>query len=114
VIRTADAHTIYSLETRQRINAAQDVTISAHVWIATGATIQKGVVIEENCIVGAGAMVLGGVYSANCIIAGVPARIVKTGIIWDRYTAQSLDDPAGKFEPHFAGYLARSLQRPGQ
>ena len=53
------------------------IVIKRNVWIGAAATILPGVTVGENSIVAAGAVVSGDVPS-NTIVAGVPAKIVKT------------------------------------
>jgi acetyltransferase-like isoleucine patch superfamily enzyme len=53
------------------------ITIEKNAWIGTAATILAGVTVGENSIVAAGAVVTNDV-PANCMVAGVPARVVKT------------------------------------
>lgn len=52
------------------------VIIKDNVWIATRATILKGVTIGENSVVATGAVVTRDV-PPNSVVAGVPARIIK-------------------------------------
>ncbi|WP_125709877.1 DapH/DapD/GlmU-related protein [Companilactobacillus zhongbaensis] len=52
------------------------VYIHQNVWLAANVTVAPGVTIGENSVVGAGAVVTKDV-SANCIVAGVPARFIK-------------------------------------
>lgn len=54
--------------------------IGDHVWIGTGGKILKGVSIENNSVVAAGAVVTRGKYPARSLIAGVPAKIIKQEI----------------------------------
>lgn len=56
--------------------AAQPVYIEDNVWIATRATILKGVRIGKGSVVAAGAVVTKDV-PANCIVAGIPAKVIK-------------------------------------
>lgn len=53
--------------------------IGDHVYIATGAKILGAVKIGDNAVIGANAVVITDV-PANCIAAGVPARIIKENI----------------------------------
>lgn len=58
----------------------QDVIIGNHVWIAVGAKVLKGSQIGDNCIVGCGAVVVGGNFPCRTLIAGVPGNAVKNNI----------------------------------
>ena len=53
------------------------VKIGKRVWIGAHATVLAGVVIGDNAIVAAGAVVTKDVL-ANAVVAGVPAKIIKT------------------------------------
>lgn len=55
------------------------IKIGENVWIGQGSRICKGVEIGDNSIVAANSVVTKSV-PANCIVAGNPARIVKTDI----------------------------------
>lgn len=55
------------------------IVIGKNCWIGQNARIQKGVVLGDNCIVAANSVVTKSA-PANCILAGNPARIVKTDI----------------------------------
>ena len=57
-----------------------DVYIGENCFIAIGATIMPGVTIGDQVIVGAGSVVTKDVPS-NTIVAGNPAKIIKTGIV---------------------------------
>ena len=81
--RTGDSHSILDME-RRRINGSQDITVGDHVWIGTRVTVLKGTVIPDDCIVGACALVSGTFEEPNCVIAGVPAKVIKRGVTWCR------------------------------
>lgn len=51
-------------------------TIGENCFIGYGASIQAGTVLGKQCIVGANAVVRGS-YPDYCVIAGVPARIIR-------------------------------------
>ena len=53
------------------------IHIKKNAWIGAGATILPGVTIGENAVVAAGAVVSKDVPS-NTVVAGVPAKIIKT------------------------------------
>jgi acetyltransferase-like isoleucine patch superfamily enzyme len=55
-------------------NAA--VTIGPGSWLGTGVVILPGAILGRNVVVGAGSVVRG-TFPDHCVIAGVPARIVR-------------------------------------
>jgi maltose O-acetyltransferase len=56
---------------------AKPIVIEDNVWLATRSTILKGVTIGENSVVATGAIVTKDVPK-NSIVAGIPAKIIKT------------------------------------
>ena len=81
-IRTGDSHSLVDTNTGKRINPSKDVKIGNHVWVGNGATILKGIEIPEDCVVGACAVVTHTPQEGNCVLAGNPAKVVKTGVVW--------------------------------
>lgn len=55
---------------------AQPIAIDDNVWIGAGAIILPGVSLGRNAIVAAGSVVRESV-AAGCVVAGVPARVVR-------------------------------------
>ena len=82
-IRSTDSHPILSLE-GVRINHAKDVIIEDHVWLAAHVSVLKGTFIGKNSIVGTRSVVSGNFQQGNEAIAGNPARIVRSGVTWDK------------------------------
>ncbi|WP_185959504.1 acyltransferase [Planococcus salinarum] len=78
VIRDSDNHSILSGDH----TVSQPISIGNHVWIGLRATILKGVTIGDGAIIAAGAIVTKDV-PANCLAAGVPARIIKRDVEWE-------------------------------
>lgn len=56
---------------------AEPITIGSGVWVCSGATICGGVTIGENSVIAAGAVVTRDV-PPNSLVAGVPARVLRT------------------------------------
>jgi acetyltransferase-like isoleucine patch superfamily enzyme len=52
------------------------VSIGAGSWLGTACVILPGTVLGRNVVVGAGAVVRG-TFPDRCVVAGVPARIVR-------------------------------------
>ena len=69
-------HTLSPEGRRKKMACGTPVTIGDDVWIGGNCVILPGVTIGNNVIVAAGAVVTKDV-PGNCVVAGVPARIVK-------------------------------------
>ena len=61
----------------RQILICKPVRICKNAWVGAGATILPGVTVGENAVVAAAAVVTKDV-PANTIVAGNPARIIKT------------------------------------
>lgn len=81
-IRTGDSHSLIQQGTRNRLNPSASIKIGDHVWIGTGVTVLKGTSITDNCMVGAASLLCKQYSNPNCVIAGVPAKEVKSNVDW--------------------------------
>lgn len=79
--RTGDSHSVLDMEGR-RINDSRDILIGEHVWVGTKVICLKGAAVPAHSIVGAGALVTKDFSQPHCVLAGNPARVVKTGVDW--------------------------------
>ena len=70
------AHLLQAEARNQGLEVAKPITIEDNVWIGGGAILLPGVRIGRNAVVGAGAVVTRSV-SANTIVAGNPARVIR-------------------------------------
>ncbi|MCX2927031.1 sugar O-acetyltransferase [Streptomyces sp. NEAU-W12] len=61
---------------RDKLEAAQPITIGDNVWIGGGAVVLAGVRVGDNSVIGAGAVVTKDV-PANVVAVGSPARPVR-------------------------------------
>jgi acetyltransferase-like isoleucine patch superfamily enzyme len=61
-----------------------DVLIGNHVWIANNSSVLKGSIIGDNSIVASHSKVINKSYLPNSLLAGVPAKMVKSNINWSR------------------------------
>ncbi len=82
-IWTSDFHFIYDLDTNKCVNEEQDIIIGDNVWIGQNVHVLKGSIIPSGSVVGVGSIVTKAFTRENCIIAGVPAKIVKENIRWE-------------------------------
>lgn len=76
-IRDYDGHYIEKPDYR----TAKPITIGDNVWIGYGATIMKGVTIGDGAIIAAKSVVTKDV-PAHCVVAGIPAKVIKNDIYW--------------------------------
>lgn len=96
ILQTGDGHSIFDLETRKNINSDPDkikrgeylseIHLGEHVWVGRSATLLSGLrktEIGEGSIIGARSLVKGR-FPNNCILAGVPARVIRKNIAWSR------------------------------
>ena len=60
-----------------------DISIGDNVWISEGVTISPGTSIGEGSIVGSKAY-LNNIYEKNSLIVGVPAKVKKREVTWQR------------------------------
>lgn len=80
---TTDWHSIIDVDSGKRINPARDIIIEDCVWIGEGVIIQKGVFIGKGSIVGAKAVVTKSIPN-NTLSVGIPARVIKENVKWQR------------------------------
>lgn len=82
-IRADDAHPIFDIYTEARVNPAKSVRIGNHVWLAKRSVIMGGVQIGDGSIVGLGTILTKSIPN-NCIAAGVPGKVIRRNIAWER------------------------------
>ena len=87
----SDMHSIIDVASGNRINPPADIVIGDHVWVGYGVYLMKGVRVGSHSVIGARSVVTNNV-PAHCVAAGNPARVVRTGVTWDR---RRLPWPAG-------------------
>ncbi|WP_175691417.1 acyltransferase [Burkholderia anthina] len=82
-IRADDAHPIFDVETGKRCNIAMPVVIGDHVWLGEGCVVLGSSEVGAGSVVGMRSLVKGKIPN-NCIVAGVPARVVRKNVAWER------------------------------
>lgn len=83
-ILSGDLHTVLDIKSNNIINNPKDITIGDHVWLAAHVKIMKDVKIASNTIVGHSSLVNKELNQPHSIYAGIPAKMVKTGVDWRR------------------------------
>lgn len=81
LVMDSDAHRIFD-ENGEWMNCPEPVQIGNHVWIAANTTIMKRSVIGDNCVVAANSLVNRKLSEPNKILAGSPAKPVRTISDW--------------------------------
>lgn len=80
LIRDNDGHDLSTREAKEE-GKSPKVIIGNHCWFGQRTMVLKGVRIEDNSIIAAGAIVSKSVKSGS-IVAGVPARVIKENATW--------------------------------
>lgn len=70
-------HPLDAIERKAGLESARPIRIGNDVWLGGGAIVLAGVTIGDRAIIGAGAVVAKDV-PADVVVAGNPARIIKT------------------------------------
>jgi acetyltransferase-like isoleucine patch superfamily enzyme len=83
-VRTTDAHSLVDISSGTRLNRPQSIVIGDHVWVGLRALINKGASIPDDSIVGAAAFVNSAHSESHTVLAGVPAKVVRRGVTWNR------------------------------
>ncbi len=78
------------------VNAA--VTIGAGTWLGTGVVVLPGSVIGRNVVVAAGSVVRGEIPD-RCVVAGVPARVIKSFAPESGWTRPAPHVPTATVQP---------------
>ena len=83
-VAISENFTIWDSDAHQMINGSeptQPIVIGNKVWIGTNVTVLKGVKIGDGCVIAAGSLVTKDI-PANCLAAGVPAKVIKENVKW--------------------------------
>lgn len=114
-IRTSDAHIIYDVGTKKRINHSGSVLIGDHVWLGHLSYVSKGVRIGSGAIVDNFSYVKSNcILESNNLYCGNPAKLIKNGIFFTK-------DYVGNFENEYSDNVDEYIsdiylysQKPGE
>lgn len=82
-IRGDDGHPIFDIETGDRVNYPESVSIGDHVWLGYDVCVLSGSIIGDGSVIGYGSLVTGYIPN-NVIAAGSPAKVIRKNIAWER------------------------------
>ena len=84
-LQTDDMHAIRDASSGQRLNGfGGHIRIGRHVWLGRDSVVLGGAVLGRDTVVGLGSIVTAGEHPDGVVLAGAPARVVRTGITWSR------------------------------
>lgn len=83
-LSTTDFHSVLDNATGKRINYPESVSVGNHVWLGYGVTLGKGTSVADNSVVGEHAMVTKKFIQPNICLVGIPAKIIRENINWNR------------------------------
>ncbi len=84
MVMDTDFHHIYN--NGEEVNTPQPVSVGNHVWIGMGATILKGVKINDEIVVAANSNITRNLNESHCVYGGVGkgVEVLKRDIDWKR------------------------------
>lgn len=88
IVYNTDGHSI--LQYGKLTNRAGQLTIENHVWVAQNGEILKNSSVGDGSIIGRQAIVSGKFSETNVVLCGIPAKIIKRDICWDRRTVNEV------------------------
>lgn len=59
------------------------IEIGNHVWVGSNVTILKGTRIPDGCVIASGSVVSSRFENKKCLIAGIPAKVIKENVNWE-------------------------------
>ena len=74
---------IFDVNKEIQINVKDSIIIGNHVWLGNKCTVLSGAKIGDGSIVASNGVVTKK-FPNNCIVAGVPSKIIRKDIAWDR------------------------------
>ena len=80
-IMDTDFHQILTLD-GELINPSREIIIGDNVWIGMRVTILKGVSILNDNVIASNSYLSKSINATNCIIGGLPGKILKRGVTW--------------------------------
>jgi acetyltransferase-like isoleucine patch superfamily enzyme len=88
-IMTDDMHEIYDLQTNEPVNGfAGRIRLGPRVWLGLESVLIGDLVIGADCVIGTRAVVTRDI-PANTVAAGMPARVVRSGVAWRAVDSRS-------------------------
>lgn len=97
-LECSDTHAILDMDGKI-LNIGESIEVGDHVWVGQCCKILKNSAVPSNSIVGMNSLVTRRFQDKNCIIAGIPANVVKRNVCWDRRRPQQYINDAKLSQP---------------
>jgi carbonic anhydrase/acetyltransferase-like protein (isoleucine patch superfamily) len=101
-----DPVALYSTVNGAPLDTDRNILVGDHVWIGRDVTLKAGTVVEPDTVIGQSAR-LDGVYPGAVILAGAPARVLKTDVTWGRSAEPTLQ--ALQSSKHYHAHVLRQV-----
>lgn len=79
-MRTGDAHALYDIHTRKRINYGKSILVGDHVWLGQSVMVLKGTQFGSGAVLGGGSLISNKVVPSHTLFAGNPAKKLKEDV----------------------------------
>ena len=88
-----DGHSVLDYNTGAVLNKPdRPIVVGDHCWIGERVTLTKNAQLPNDCIVGIASVVTKKFTEEHSVIAGAPAKVVKTGITWHGVSPLKYED----------------------
>ena len=97
ILWCTDTHTITDID-GNITNIGHSIEIGNHCWIGERVTLTKNAQIPDDSIVGIASVVTKKFIEEHTVIAGSPAKVVKSGITWHGFSPMTYEKKMSKIE----------------
>lgn len=100
--RTADAHIVYDMNTKKRINHSSSVFIGDHVWLAHQVYVEMGARIGSGSIINNNSHVYkNSILKSNKLYSGNPATVVRDNVFFTKeYTGNFTEEETLNYDDY--------------
>lgn len=81
-LNTTDGHTMIYKGIEK--NTSGNIILGNHVWVCSDVVISKNVTIADNCVIGRQSLVTKSQEKPSTLIVGIPAKVIKSNINWNK------------------------------